>query len=206
MKRSRDLSMLLVLCAAGTALAHRIPGVKPMSPGDPFHVAGFRGLMRGLDGHYVKAPINLDALRDQSPWIFLSFDPNAQKDVAEAKRFEATLKTLPHTHGFLVIPPALSLLADHSADLMTKTGLTLPTILDDRDIIPYAFRHELDATPRYNALDQSQTLVVQNAVSLSQKTPTGETFADLLRHLDQKETVSPWVISAIDQKIEDGRE
>ncbi len=206
MRLLRHPMLALLVLVAGTALAHRIPGVKPMNPGDPFQVGSFRGLIRGADGRYAKGPIQMDALRDQSIWVFLIFDPNSQRDLIEAKRFEQALKALPHTRGFLVIPPALSLLGTHAADLMSRSGLTLLTILDDYDVFPYAFRHELDASPRYEVLDRSQTLVVQNAVALSQRTPTGETLTDLLRHLDKGQTVAPWVVSVYDQKTEDGRE
>ena len=133
-------------------------------------------------------------------------DPNSARDIAEAKKFEAFLKELPNTHGMLVIPPGPSMLIDHVAELMTKTGLTTPTIIDDHDIFPFAFRHELTATPRYELLDRSQTLVIQNATSLGEKAPTGETVASLLKRIDRGETVSAWTVSAVDQIIDDPRE
>lgn len=197
---------LVALLLPADAFAHRIPGVSPMKPGDGFMVGSFRGLMRDpTTKRYQRAPILLDQLRD-GPWTFLSMDPNTSRDIEEAKRFEAALKSLHNTHGMLVIPPAQSMLIDHMAELMTKTTLQLPVVLDDRDVFPYAFRHELNATPRYEVLDRSQTLVIQNASALAQKSPDGETLAELIKRIDHGETVAPWVVSIVDQVINDPRE
>src|SRR5580692_9836625 len=67
----RPLSLLLAFVsatAAGIALAHRIPGVSRMNPGDGFTVASFRGLERDPQTkRYGRSPIMLENMRD-SAW------------------------------------------------------------------------------------------------------------------------------------------
>ena len=153
-----------------------------------------RGLLRGTDGHYHPAKINLNATRDGSALAFLVADPAIPKDLAEAKRFEAALKKCPHTYGFLVIPPARSVLPRQVAMSMDQSGLTLPTLLDDHNVFTIAFRHERRDSPLYELFDRSEVLAIENASSLNQRAPDGETIGELMRLLDLGKPIAPLVL------------
>jgi hypothetical protein len=192
----------LLLGIAGVATAHGIPGLKPLKPGEAFQVANMRGLIPDSEGHYARAGIDLNAAHDGSALAFLIADPATPSELAEAKRFEAVLKKCPNTHGFLVIPPARSMLSRQVAETMNHSGLHLSTILDEHDFFPYAFRHNLRKSPLYELFDRSQVLVIENAVHLRSKAPDGETFESLLLLLDQGKPVAPLVVSAEEQAVE----
>ena len=194
-----------VLCPAD-ARAHRIPGVKALNPGDAFTIGSFKGMLRGADGHYALGPIDMAASRDGSALAFLIFDPVAPRDVLEAKKFEAELKKLPHTHAFLVLPPARSVtvLATVLA-AMDRTGLSLPTIIDDRDVFPYMFQHSIKTTPRYELFDRTQTLVIENASALTERVG-GSPVQVQIHRLDRGEKVEPIAVSNEQQADYDPRE
>jgi hypothetical protein len=176
------------------ARAQPIPGIHPLDPGGVFQVAGMRGLLRGTDGHYHAAKISLNATRDGSALAFLVADPALPKDLAEAKRFEAALKRCPHTYGFLVIPPARSMLPRQVMLTMDKTGLSLPTLLDDHNVFTVSFRHDRRDSPLYELFDRSEVLTIENASTLKQRAPDGETVGDLMRLLDLGKPIAPLVL------------
>lgn len=198
-QRWTTLICAVLLLAASAALAHGIPGLKPLQPGQALTIGSFHGLARGEDGHYQRAKVDLQAAHDGSALMFLVFDPETPNQLTEAKRFEALLAQLPHTHGFLVLQPGRSMLVDHMAEVMDKTSLKLVTILDDRDVFPFCFRHDLKAAPRYEVFDRSQTLVIENAVHLGDRLEGGEPLVTLMKRLDRGEVVAPIVVSADDQ-------
>jgi hypothetical protein len=188
-----SLAGLVSLAAAG-AQAQPVPGIRPLTPGQPFPVGGFRGLLKGTDGHYHRGPINLDATRDGSALAFLIADPAVPRDLAEARRFEAMLKECPHTYGFLVIPPARSVLSRQVTISLDHSGLSLPTILDDHNVFTVAFKHERQDSSLYELFDRSQVLTIENASSLDQRLPTGETVGTLMKLLDLGQPVAPIVL------------
>jgi hypothetical protein len=186
--------------AAASATAQPVPGIRPLQPGQPFPVGGFRGLLRGTDGHYHTGPINLDATRDGSALAFLIADPAVPRDLAEARRFEAALKECPHTYGFLVIPPARSVLPRQVASSLDQSGLSIPTILDDHNVFTVAFKHERRDSSLYELFDRSEVLTIENASHLDQRLPTGETVRDLMRLLDLGKPVAPLVLEVPNQE------
>ncbi len=183
-----------LLLGLPVARAQPIAGIRALDPGKPFTVAGFRGLVRGTDGIYRPGPIDLTATHDGSALAFLIADPANPRELAEAKRFEAALKECPHTYGFLVIPPARSVLPRQVAVSMNKSGLTLPTILDDHNVFTVAFKHERQDAPLYELFDRSQVLTIENASHLGQRISTGETIGSLMKLLDLGQPVGPLVL------------
>jgi hypothetical protein len=194
MRRAALLSFATLLLAARPSLAQQIPGIRPLDPGQIFRVAGMRGLLPESDGHYAPGPVDLNATRDGSALAFLVADPAIARDLAEARKFEAALKKLPHTHGFLVIPPGRSILPRQVIASLNAARLTLPTILDDHNIFTVSFRHERRDSPLYELFDRSQVLVIENASHLGQRLQNGETIGDLLRLLDDGKPVAPMVL------------
>ncbi len=186
--------------AATRAQAQPIPGIRPLVPGQPFPVGGFRGLIKGTDGHYHPGPIDLDATRDGSALAFLIADPAVPKDLAEARQFEAMLKECPHTYGFLVIPPARSVLVRQVTSSLDHSGLSLRTILDDHNVFTVAFKHERRDTSLYELFDRSQVLTIENASRLDQRLPTGETVGSLMKLLDLGQPVAPLVLEVPGQR------
>jgi len=187
-------SLFASLWGSGLAQAQPIAGIRPLDPGGIFRVSGMRGVVRGDDGHYHTGPIDLNATRDGSALAFLVADPAIPRDLAEAKRFETELAHCPHTHGFLVIPPARSVLPLQVSQSMDQSGLKIPTILDDHNVFTVAFRHERQDSPLYELFDRSEVLVIENASHLDQRIQTGETIGSLLKLLDEGKPVAPLVL------------
>ena len=126
--------------------------------------------------------------------VFLVIDPNLPADIAEAHRFQKLLAGLKNTHGILVATPARSLQPLALGETLVREKLTLPLVIDDRDIFPYVFGVPTTHSPHYELFDQTQTLVIQNATSLQQKLASGITVADALRTLDAGKFVPPEVV------------
>jgi len=176
------------------ALAQPVPGIRPIDPGGFFPLGGARGLLRGQDGRYHTGSIDLQATHDGSAVAFYIGDPAVPSEREEAKRFQAELKKCPHTHGFIVIPPARAVLPRMVAESLDNSGLELPVILDDHNVFSVAFRHDRTDSSLYELFDRSQVLVVENAAHLGQRLSTGETVGDLLKLLDQGKPVGPEVL------------
>jgi len=190
----------LLWLAAATAQAQPIPGIRALTPGQPFAVGGFRGLIKGTDGHYHPGPIDLDATHDGSALAFLIADPGVPLDLAEARRFEAALKECPHTYGFLVIPPARAVLPRQVADSLDRSGLSIRTILDDHNVFTVAFKHERRDSSLYELFDRSEVLTIENASHLDQRLPNGETIRELMKLLDLGKPVAPLVLEVPGQE------
>jgi hypothetical protein len=176
---------LLSLCTSAVAAAHTGAAMSKLQPGQPFPVAEMKALVPGSDGRYERGVVDFNKLRDGSALVFLAIDPITKSDLAEARRFVAFVKTLHNTHAFFVLPPARSMAPNDMVAPVDKAKLELPFIIDDRDFFPFAFQYGLGETPRYEAFDNSQSLVIRGASTLSQRMPSGLTFGESLRALDQ---------------------
>jgi hypothetical protein len=141
--------------------------------------------------------IEFDPLRG-SALAFLVIDPAQPANLAEAHRFERLVKTLPHTHGFLVALPHRSQLPQYLVGIMAQEHFTLPLLIDQRDIFPYSFGFGLTESPRYEFFDLSGTLIVENPAALAQRLPTGLTIEGILRELDAGHVVEPVALSTRD--------
>jgi len=176
---------LSLLCLSAVARAHSGGGVTQLQPGEPWPVSQMKALVLGPDGKYQPDVIDFNKLRDGSALLFLAVDPVVKTDLAEARRLLALVKTLHNTHAFLVLPPARSLRPDDIMGAVQRAKLELPFLIDDRDYFPFAFQYGLGETPRYELFDNTQTLVIRGASTLSQRMPSGLTLAQAIRDLDQ---------------------
>jgi hypothetical protein len=176
---------LLSLCTSAVAVAHSGAAMNKLKPGEPFPVAEMKALVPGADGLYERGVVDFNKLRDGSALVFVAIDPVVKTDLGEARRFLALAKTLHNTHAFFVLPPARSLKPNDMIPTVDRAKVELPFIIDDRDYFPFAFQYGLAETPRYEAFDNTQTLVIRGASTLSQRMPSGLTLSESLRALDQ---------------------
>jgi hypothetical protein len=183
----------LVLVGA-TSLAHNMPGLKPLHPGEGFSIGAMKAVIPVGLANSQQNVIRFDQLRDGSALVFLVIDPNLPADVAEAHRFQKVVAGLKNTHAILVATPGRSQQPLALGEALVREKLTLPIVIDDRDVFPFLFGVPMTHSPHYELLDQSQTLVIQNATSLRQKLSSGLTVADALRALDVGKPVHPEVL------------
>jgi hypothetical protein len=181
------IAALSTVLVSGVALAHA--GMKPLNPGEPIPVYEMKALIQGEDGIYRPGVVNLNKLRDGGALVFMAIDPVVKSELAEARRLLALLKTLHNTHAFFVLPPGRSLRPADIAPAVQEAKLGLPFIIDDRDYFPFAFQYGLGETPRFQLFDQTQTLIIRSATSLSQQMPSHLTLAQCIRALDEGKVI-----------------
>jgi hypothetical protein len=189
-RTARALCFGMTLWGA-SSLAHNMPGVKPLHPGEGFTIAAMKAIFPLGIANSQQNVLRFDSLRDGSAMAFLVIDPNLPADIAEAHRFQKLVAGLKNTHGILVATPARSQQPLALGETLVREKLTLPLAIDDRDVFPYLFGVPMTHSPHYELFDQSQTLVIQNATSLQQKLASGITVADALRALDAGKFVRP---------------
>jgi hypothetical protein len=177
-----------------SGLAHNLPGVKPLHPGEGFTIGSMKAIVPVGLANSMQNVIQFDQLRDGSALAFLVVDLNLPSDVAEAHRFQKLAAGLKNTHAILVATPPRSQRPLELGAALVQEKLTLPIIVDDRDVFPYLFGVPMSHSPHYELFDQSQTLVIQNATSLRQKLGSGVTVAEALRALDGGRFVHPEVL------------
>lgn len=187
------LATLLALAGASAA-AHNYPGVERLSPGKPFTLFAMKALLPDPKAGYRVGQIDFPPLRGEAV-AFLVVDPGLTVDVAEALRFQKLVRTLHHSHAFLVAPPSRSQDPAALARHAREAGFTLPILVDDRDIFPFVFSLGMAESPRYEIFDRSWTLVLESPSRLDQRIPGFGTVAQALRRLDEGEPVEGAILS-----------
>ncbi|MHB1845861.1 MAG: hypothetical protein ACYCWW_13625 [Deltaproteobacteria bacterium] len=181
-------ALLLAALAAGSALAHLLPGVARMRPGSPFNWFAMRQL---APPGYGESDLEFEKLRGERALAFLVIDPYLPADLAQAHRFERLARALPHTTLLLVASAPRSQETKRLSAQAARERFSLPLLVDRRDVFPYAFGFGLSQSPRYELFDRSWTLTVQNGHSLQERLPDGETIEGALRALDRGERLLP---------------
>lgn len=192
MRRLLPAALLAACLASAAALAHLLPGVSRMRPGSPFNWYAVQAVSP-LDGGYGEAPLEFEPLRGRA-LAFLVIDPYLPGDLAEARRFERLAHGLRHTAALLVAAPSRSQDAKALAAQATHERLTLPLVVDRRDVFPYAFGFGRADSPRYELFDRSWTLLVQNGRALRERLAEGVTLAEALRALDRGDRIVPQTV------------
>jgi hypothetical protein len=187
---ARTASLALTFWGA-SSLAHNMPGLKPLHPGEAFTIGYMKAILPTGRANSMQSMLQFAEMRDGAALAFLVIDPNLPADIAEAHRFEKLVAELKNTHGILVATPARSQQPYELGATLVKEKLTLPLALDDRDAFPYVFGVPMAHSPHYELFDRSQTLVIQNATSLRQRLASGITVADAVRALDGGRFVRP---------------
>jgi hypothetical protein len=187
--RLSPTAALSAVLVSGVALAHSGAGMRQLNPGDPIPIYEMKALVQGEDGIYRPGVVNLNKVRDGGALLFMAIDPVVKSQLTEARKLLALLKTLHNTHVFFVLPPGRSMRPADIAPAVQQANLGLPFIIDDRDYFPFAFQYGLGETPRYQLFDQTQTLVIRGASSLSQRMPSHLTFAQCIRALDEGKVI-----------------
>jgi hypothetical protein len=180
-------ALCFALClwgASSRSLAHNMPGVKALHPGEAFSIAAMKAILPVGIGNSQQNVVRFDELRDGSALVFLVIDPNLPSDIAEAHRFQKLVASLKNTHAILVATPSRSQNPHSLAEALVHEKLTLPLLIDDRDVFPFVFGTPMTHSPHYELFDQTHTLVIQNATSLNQRLSSGATLTEALRKLD----------------------